>query len=56
MPRVSGCSRRWAPGKSGWQIDQLVEGKRVWPLIAWALVPGGLLALLALKGLAWPGR
>ena len=40
----------------GWQIDQLVEGNRVWPLIAWALVPGGLLALLGFKGLAidWP--
>jgi uncharacterized membrane protein len=40
----------------GWQIDRLVEGNRVWPLIAWALVPGGLVALLGLKGLAikWP--
>ena len=40
----------------GWQIDQLVEGNRVWPLIAWALVPGGLLALLGFKGpaITWP--
>jgi uncharacterized membrane protein len=40
----------------GWQIDQAVEGRHVWPLIAWALVPGGLLATLALKGhaIAWP--
>ena len=40
----------------GWQIDHVVEGKAVWPLIAWALVPGGLLAMLALKGhaIAWP--
>ena len=29
-----------------WQIDQAVEGKRVWPLIAWAVVPAGILALL----------
>jgi len=40
----------------GWQIDRVVEGRHVWPLIAWALVPGGLLAMLALKGdaIAWP--
>ncbi len=40
----------------GWQIDHVVEGRHVWPLIAWALVPGGLLATLALKGhaIAWP--
>lgn len=40
----------------GWQIDHVVEGKAVWPLIAWALMPGGLLAVLALKGyaIAWP--
>jgi uncharacterized membrane protein len=40
----------------GWQIDNVVEGKHVWPLIAWALVPGGLLATLALRGhaIAWP--
>ena len=40
----------------GWQIDHVVEGRHVWPLIAWALVPGGLLATLALKGhaITWP--
>ena len=40
----------------GWTIDELVQGKAVWPLIAWALVPGALLALLALRGtrLGWP--
>ncbi len=40
----------------GWQIDHVVEGRHVWPLIAWALVPAGLLATLALKGhaIAWP--
>jgi uncharacterized membrane protein len=42
----------------GWAIDQLVEGKQVWPLIAWALIPGALLLLLALRGerIAWPVR
>jgi uncharacterized membrane protein len=29
-----------------WQIDHAVEGKRVWPLIAWAVVPALILALL----------
>lgn len=40
----------------GWQIAQLVEGARVWHLIAWAVVPGALLAWLAMKGPAvtWP--
>jgi uncharacterized membrane protein len=39
-----------------WAIDKLVQGKAVWPLIAWALVPGALLALLALRGtrIGWP--
>jgi uncharacterized membrane protein len=40
----------------GWQIDRLVEGNRAWPLIGWALFPGALLTLLALRGpaIAWP--
>jgi uncharacterized membrane protein len=40
----------------GWQIDQYVEGRRVWPLIAWALVPGTLIAVFAARGdrLGWP--
>jgi uncharacterized membrane protein len=40
----------------GWAIDQLVAGRAVWPIIAWALVPGALLAVLALRGvrIAWP--
>lgn len=40
----------------GWVIDQWVAGKAVWPLIAWALVPATLLALLALRGerIRWP--
>jgi uncharacterized membrane protein len=42
----------------GWQIDHYVEGRRVWPLIAWALVPGALIALFAARGerLGWPVR
>ncbi|HEU0290750.1 MAG TPA: DUF2339 domain-containing protein [Burkholderiales bacterium] len=40
----------------GWQIDHYVEGRRVWPLISWALVPGTLLAVFAARGdrLGWP--
>lgn len=40
----------------GWQIDQAVAGRHVWPLIAWALAPGALAGALALGGarLAWP--
>ncbi|HRF12454.1 MAG TPA: DUF2339 domain-containing protein [Candidatus Accumulibacter phosphatis] len=39
-----------------WAIDWWVAGRAAWPLIAWALVPGSLLALLALRGerLPWP--
>jgi uncharacterized membrane protein len=42
----------------GWQIDRYVEGRRVWPLIAWAVVPGALIALFASRGawLGWPVR
>lgn len=41
-----------------WHIDRLVQGAGIWPLIAWALVPGVLLAALALRGerIAWPVR
>jgi uncharacterized membrane protein len=40
----------------GWQINDYVEGRRVWPLIAWALVPGALITLFATRGerLGWP--
>jgi uncharacterized membrane protein len=40
----------------GWQIDRYVDGQRVWPLIAWALVPGALIAVFAARGdrLGWP--
>jgi len=39
-----------------WWIDYAVEGQRVWPSIAWALVPAALLALLAAPRLQarWP--
>jgi len=39
-----------------WQIDHAVEGRRVWPLIAWALVPGVAVLAMAAKPvrLAWP--
>jgi len=39
-----------------WQIDRLVEGQRVWPLIGWALVPVVLLNVVASKSVrsAWP--
>ncbi len=39
-----------------WQIDHAVEGKRVWPLIAWAVVPAGILALVTASPArrAWP--
>jgi uncharacterized membrane protein len=40
----------------GWQIDALVEGKRVWPSISWAIVPGAILFALASRRLRarWP--
>ncbi len=40
----------------GWGIDRLVGGRAAWPIIAWALVPGALLTLLALAGarMGWP--
>lgn len=40
----------------GWQIDHYVGGRRVWPLIAWAVVPGALIAMFAARGgqLGWP--
>lgn len=40
----------------GWQIDHYVEGRRVWPLIAWAVAPGALIAVFAARGgqLGWP--
>ncbi|MBM3343635.1 MAG: DUF2339 domain-containing protein, partial [Betaproteobacteria bacterium] len=40
----------------GWQINHVVDGQRVWSLIAWALVPGVLIALFAARGsrMGWP--
>lgn len=42
----------------GWAIDRLVEGRAVWPTIAWALVPGAILVALARTGAPgpWPVR
>jgi len=41
-----------------WAIDQLVVGEAVWPLIAWALVPGTLVLAVTLYGerIPWPVR
>ena len=33
--------------EAAWQIDRLVQGRQVWPLIAWALIPAALLGALA---------
>jgi uncharacterized membrane protein len=40
----------------GWLIDTAVQGKRVWPSIAWAIVPAALLAALSTPRLhsRWP--
>ena len=42
--------------EAAWQIDHYVEGRKVWPIIAWAIVPGTLIALFAARGerLGWP--
>jgi len=39
-----------------WWIDFAVEGKRVWPSIAWAIVPAAMLAALSARRLQarWP--
>lgn len=42
----------------GWLIDYAVEGKRVWPSIAWALFPAAVLIALSAQRLQarWPVR
>lgn len=42
----------------GWLIDYAVEGKRVWPSVAWALVPAAVLAALSARRVQarWPVR
>jgi len=42
--------------EAGWSIDQWVGGKRVWPSIAWAIVPALLLAAIVSPKIAtrWP--
>ena len=44
--------------EAGWLIDYAVEGKRVWPSIAWALVPAAVLAALSAQRVRarWPVR
>jgi len=41
-----------------WCIDYVVEGRHIWPAIAWALVPSAMLAALTLPRLQsrWPMR
>ncbi|MGH8630347.1 MAG: DUF2339 domain-containing protein, partial [Burkholderiales bacterium] len=33
--------------EAAWQIDRVVQGRQVWPLVAWALIPAALLGALA---------
>jgi uncharacterized membrane protein len=42
----------------GWLIDTLVEGKRVWPSISWAIVPAAMLFSLVTQAAErrWPVR
>ena len=44
--------------EAGWAIDHAVAAAPVWRLIAWALIPGILLGVLAARGerIAWPVR
>jgi uncharacterized membrane protein len=39
-----------------WRIDGLITGQAVWPIIGWAIIPGLLLTVLALRDtpIAWP--
>jgi uncharacterized membrane protein len=39
-----------------WQIDRLVDGAGTWPLIAWLIVPAGVVLFLLTQGkrFAWP--
>jgi uncharacterized membrane protein len=42
--------------EAAWWIDRLVTGQAVWPIIGWAIVPGLLLTVLALRDtpITWP--
>jgi uncharacterized membrane protein len=44
--------------EAAWWIHRAVDGEGIWPLIAWVIVPGALLMLLAVRGerLPWPVR
>jgi uncharacterized membrane protein len=37
-----------------YQVNELVAGQYVWPLVAWAVAPAALLALIAAKRSHWP--
>jgi len=37
-----------------WRIDHLVQGRYTWPVVAWALVPIALLAIVATIRSTWP--
>jgi uncharacterized membrane protein len=45
-----------ASAELAWATDEIVAGEAAWPIVAWALAPGGVLAFIALRGLrvAWP--
>jgi uncharacterized membrane protein len=45
-----------ASKQAAWAINDLVQGQGTWPLIAWALLPGLILAALSLRGqkIRWP--
>lgn len=42
--------------EGAWQLDRLVDGASVWPLVVWGLLPAMLVLLLCTVGqrLAWP--
>ncbi len=44
-----------AAWESAWWIDRIVDAASVWPLIAWALAPGALLAALTAYRDGWGG-
>ena len=45
-----------ASWEAAWAINDLVQGQGTWPLIAWAVIPGLMLAILSLRGqrISWP--
>ncbi len=47
-----------AARETGWLIDTVVEGRRVWPSISWAIVPAAMLFILVTQAAQrrWPVR